>query len=253
MKNIRTGTQAFLFAATGTQASLLATIGTQASLLASTGEQASLLACGTQCEKARQTGYRDLLYLLLSGEGLSCFALMQAWMLAFQSRMLGLQLVLVLLLTFSAAAQTGGTYDLSHSVIATGGGSNSSGGTYRVDGTIGQPIAGTESVNTPFSLRGGFWAFQQFAPTAAGVSISGGVTDARGRGIRNIIFTLAAPDGSIRSARSATFGYFRFDDVPSGQTYVLTISAKRYIFADPIRVIAINDDLTGIDFIALPL
>ena len=53
--------------------------------------------------------------------------------------------VLIVGYPISVLPQTGGTFDLSHSVIATGGGSNSTGGQFQVDGTAGQGFAGTVS------------------------------------------------------------------------------------------------------------
>src|SRR5579883_103369 len=47
------------------------------------------------------------------------------------------------------------TYDLSWYKIA-GGGGTSTGGSYTVSGTIGQPDAGTLS-GGPYTLTGGFW------------------------------------------------------------------------------------------------
>ena len=152
----------------------------------------------------------------------------------------------------SASAQTGGTYDLSHNVIA-GGGSQSTGGSYTVDGTIGQNLAGTVSTGGAYSLRGGFWAFQALAPTAAGASISGRIRDANGRGIRNVKLVLTSPEtGNVRQIFSSTFGYYRFEEVAVGQTYILTVSAKRFTFEPDTRAITLLDDLANEDFSALP-
>lgn len=52
-------------------------------------------------------------------------------------------------------AQTGGPYDLRWHTI-DGGGGGGSGGPYRLDGTIGQPDAGTMS-GADYLLQGGFW------------------------------------------------------------------------------------------------
>jgi hypothetical protein len=54
-----------------------------------------------------------------------------------------------------AAAQTGGGFDLSWSVIGGGGGS-SAGGTFDLTGTIGQADAGAMTTGL-FILAGGFW------------------------------------------------------------------------------------------------
>ena len=52
--------------------------------------------------------------------------------------------------------QTGGSFDLSRNVIA-GGGGTSANGNLRVDGTVGQPAAGTTVSNGQFSQTGGLW------------------------------------------------------------------------------------------------
>jgi hypothetical protein len=151
----------------------------------------------------------------------------------------------------SVVAQSGGTFDLSHSVIAGGGGSNSTGGTFNVSGTVGQNIAGTASNGGTFDLHGGFW-FQNLAPTAANVSITGRVTNSNGQGIRNARLTLTSPDGARRTAITSTFGYYAFDGVEVGHTYVLEIASKRYTFANPTRVFSLQDHLTDMDFTAEP-
>jgi hypothetical protein len=63
----------------------------------------------------------------------------------------------VLVLTFSTSAQagTGGPYVLEWSTI-DGGGGTSSGGSFAVTGTAGQPDAG-EMFGGQYELLGGFW------------------------------------------------------------------------------------------------
>ena len=158
---------------------------------------------------------------------------------------------------FTIHSQTGGTFDLSHAVIAGGGESNSTGTgggrTFRVDGTVGQPAAGVSSNSSPsrFDLHGGFW-FQNLAPTAAQVAITGRVTTANGNGLRNARLTLTAPDGARRTAITSTFGYYAFDGVEVGHTYVLEIASKRYTFLNPTRVFSVQDTVTDMDFTAEP-
>jgi hypothetical protein len=74
-----------------------------------------------------------------------------------------IMLVLFLLIALSqktniapASAQSGGTYDLTWSTIDGGGGMFSTGGTYELSGTIGQPDAGKLSGGI-YTLNGGFW------------------------------------------------------------------------------------------------
>ncbi|MBW6474992.1 MAG: hypothetical protein K0B14_17835 [Anaerolineaceae bacterium] len=63
--------------------------------------------------------------------------------------------ILLLLIVVPVLAQTGGGFDLSWSNISGGGGS-SIGGTYVLDGVVGQPDAGVLS-GGDYSLGGGFW------------------------------------------------------------------------------------------------
>jgi hypothetical protein len=62
----------------------------------------------------------------------------------------------ILALGGGLAAQSGGPYDLSWSVIGGGGGSFSSGGDYLMGGTVGQNGEGRQSGGI-YQLEGGFW------------------------------------------------------------------------------------------------
>ncbi len=153
----------------------------------------------------------------------------------------------------SAAAQAGGPYDLSRSVIAGGGGSQSTGGTFKVDGTVGQNLAGTRIAGGGYGLRGGFWGPRALSPTAAGVSISGQIRTMEGRGISSVRVTLTNPaTGESFAALSSSFGYYLFEEIPVGQIYILSVSSKRYTFDPAIRLLNLLDEITGEDFIALP-
>lgn len=86
--------------------------------------------------------------------------------------------------------------------------------------------------------------------TAARVSVSGRVTTADGRGIRNAIVTISDSNGNVRQTRTGSFGYYQFDEIEVGSTYVLEIAGKRYVFPNPTRTLVVTDELTNIDFIA---
>jgi len=72
-----------------------------------------------------------------------------------------LMLVLVLFVGHVAAHpanSSGGSYDLSWAAVAGGGSTTAStGGSYSLSGTIGQPAAGT-STGGAYDLLSGFWA-----------------------------------------------------------------------------------------------
>jgi hypothetical protein len=92
--------------------------------------------------------------------------------------------------------------------------------------------------------------FTVLTVSAANVSVSGRVVTANGSGIRNVRVTLTGQNGFVRTAITGSFGYFRFNDVPSSETYVLNANSKRYTF-EP-RTISVTDELTDVDLIALP-
>lgn len=157
--------------------------------------------------------------------------------------------ILILVLPISTLMQTGGNFTITESVVA-GGGQSSNGGMFAVDGTIGQSIAGEDSIGGMFSVSSGFW-LPQFAPTAAVASISGRITTSRGRGIRNVVITLTnATTGENRFVKSKAFGFYRFGDVTVGQSYILTVNAKLFQFDPNTRFINLLEDVTDADFVA---
>ena len=64
-------------------------------------------------------------------------------------------IIFALLIVSIASAQSGNGYDLAWNTIDGGG--SSSGGSYSLDGTIGQADAGT-LIYGGYTLNGGFWS-----------------------------------------------------------------------------------------------
>lgn len=88
-------------------------------------------------------------------------------------------------------------------------------------------------------------------PTAASANIGGRVATNAGRGVANVVVVLRGGDfGEPRRARTNSFGYYRFSDVPIGASYVLSVSAKRYVFASPFVSVNLTGDFDAADFIA---
>ncbi len=88
------------------------------------------------------------------------------------------------------------------------------------------------------------------APSAANVSISGHVVAGKS-GLSNVVVTLSG--GSLIqpvSARTNNFGYYKFDNLPVGETYVLMVSSKKYVFTEPTRTVNLLEEITGADFTA---
>lgn len=91
-------------------------------------------------------------------------------------------------------------------------------------------------------------------PVAANISLGGRILTASGNGIRNALVTVSG--GNLPSpvtARTGSFGYFNFQGLQTGMTYTVTISTKQYVFAQPTRMITLQTDVTGFDFVAEPL
>jgi Carboxypeptidase regulatory-like domain len=86
------------------------------------------------------------------------------------------------------------------------------------------------------------------APT---VSMSGRVTSSRGQGVYTARVTIADLNRSVvRTAMTNPFGYYRFENVPSGMTYTVRVNSKRYNFTP--RTLDVNGNLTNVDFVAQP-
>lgn len=162
-----------------------------------------------------------------------------------------LTLMVFLLCSPISMAQSGGTLNITQSVIASGGGQNASGGgNFAVAGTIGQSLAGTNQTGGTFNLRGGFWSFQAFAPTAAQVSLSGRVFSGRGSGIirRVRIVLLDTTTGIERSVQTNPFGYYRFDELEIGRFYTVRAESSNFTFAPDNYFLALNEDREDVNF-----
>ncbi len=89
-------------------------------------------------------------------------------------------------------------------------------------------------------------AVEVFSPTAAPVSISGRVTDGK-RGIMRAQVEMTDQYGITRTAPTDSRGYFQFENVESGETYIFNVSAKNYIF--PAQVLNITEQIEALNFV----
>lgn len=128
---------------------------------------------------------------------------------------------------------------------------NEGGNTTLYPGSTINTVNHTASVTgiSDFSL----WSAGALTPTAANASISGRVLTADGQGIRNAVMTISG--GNLTEPRlilTGSFGYYKFDDLEAGQTYIINIKSKRYVFTNPTTVITVQDDVTDYNFQAAP-
>lgn len=83
------------------------------------------------------------------------------------------------------------------------------------------------------------------------VTITGRTVDTNGTPIRNIRVGLTDAAGQTRWAITSTFGFFVFDNVPTGQTYTLFVrGAKQYSFNT--LTIGLNEAVTDADLTGTP-
>jgi hypothetical protein len=114
----------------------------------------------------------------------------------------------------------------------------------RDDAGLFVPAAITGCIN-------GGWGLEFLSSTAANAAISGRVTTADGRGIRNAKVTITGDSlPQMRVASTSSFGYFTFDGLQTGQTYVVTVNSKRYTFSVPSHVVSLIDNVVDVDFVA---
>ncbi|HEY8562632.1 MAG TPA: carboxypeptidase-like regulatory domain-containing protein [Pyrinomonadaceae bacterium] len=87
--------------------------------------------------------------------------------------------------------------------------------------------------------------------TAANVSASGRVLTAFGNPISRARVTLQnTATGESRTVYSSSFGHYSFENLPSGEFYVITVSHGRYTFSQSSQIFVLDDAVQNMDFIA---
>ncbi len=106
---------------------------------------------------------------------------------------------------------------------------------------------------SPITGQIGSYQFLVSAPTittAATVTVSGRAQTAKGKGIRNARVTLTDANGNSQMSLTGVRGNYKFTDLAAGNTYIISVTAKHYTFVQSSRVLSINEDLEGVDFVA---
>ena len=81
------------------------------------------------------------------------------------------------------------------------------------------------------------------APSAAPVYMNGRVLNLSGRPISRAVVTLMDESGNARTTMTSSLGYYSFEDVPSGESYLLATSARGYTFAT--RLVSLGDNVSN--------
>ena len=87
------------------------------------------------------------------------------------------------------------------------------------------------------------------SPSAALASIEGFVRNSSGKSIHKALVTLTDSQGNTQTVISDWYGRYRFTNINVGETYVLSISFRDLRFQESTRVITVNEDMNGLDFV----
>ncbi|MBX3293622.1 MAG: carboxypeptidase regulatory-like domain-containing protein [Acidobacteria bacterium] len=108
---------------------------------------------------------------------------------------------------------------------------------------------GSPLTMTAIGTIAGGWGIEFLPPTAAGVEVSGRVLTPDGRGLRNAVVTMTDANGITRTTVTSSFGYYRFEGVPVGDSFVMTVNSRSYRFVP--RLVNVLDNMTDVDFVGL--
>lgn len=101
------------------------------------------------------------------------------------------------------------------------------------------------------AVTGQITAAQQQVITAADAALKGRVKTSKGRGITNALVEISGGDLiEPVSYRTNQLGHFQFSGLTVGQTYVVTVTAKRFAFSEPTRIVTLLDQLSDFDFVS---
>jgi DNA/RNA endonuclease G (NUC1) len=123
----------------------------------------------------------------------------------------------------------------------------------RFDGNLFSPVPSTIHIfqntlttNAPIGDFSDWTAFGSLVPTAAFATVSGRVLTSAGIGLPRARVTLMDGEGNVRTAITSPFGYYRFDGIQAGQSYVASVAARGHTFQP--QIINVGDSVTDVDF-----
>jgi hypothetical protein len=93
-------------------------------------------------------------------------------------------------------------------------------------------------------------AYEMLAPTAANITLGGRVMDSQGRGINGARMTLTGSNGEQRFAITNPFGYYTFEGLSAGESFIIGVFSRRHTFAMPQILITAESDIADLDFVA---
>ncbi len=111
--------------------------------------------------------------------------------------------------------------------------------------------AGADGKSTPDEWIGvNNIVISNLGPTAANATVGGRVFNPFLRPLSNATILMYDNTGGVRTARSNTFGFYRFDGVSVGDIHTFEVRSKRYTFAEPVKFLSVSEDTDSLDFYA---
>jgi hypothetical protein len=149
------------------------------------------------------------------------------------------------------SAQSGGSFQITNSVVAAGGGESKDvvNNRFRHESTVGEHAAGTLLQNAPYSQTAGYWASQvALTPTASSGSISGRILTSEGAPLGGATINLAGTH--IAEAITDANGVYSFAGLEIGGLYTVTPARANYSFNPPSRSLSLLANVTDAVFAA---
>jgi hypothetical protein len=151
------------------------------------------------------------------------------------------------------SAQSGGSFEITNSVVAGGGGASKDVTKNRFghEGTVGEHAAGTLLSKPPYAQTAGLWpSFIGLTPTSPTASISGRVLTSDSAPLAGVTINLAG-SRTVRTITDAN-GVYSFKDIETGGAYTITPSRANYTFSPQGLAFSLLADKADAGFTALP-
>lgn len=150
-------------------------------------------------------------------------------------------------------AQSGGSFQITNSIVAGGGGESRdlTNNRFGHECTVSEHAAGTLLRNPPYSQTAGLWASNVgLTPTASSASISGRILTNSGAPLAGVKINLAGSH-SLETITDAN-GVYSFTDLEVGGFYLITPARENYAFSPRQLSFSLLADKTDAVFTALP-
>ncbi len=89
--------------------------------------------------------------------------------------------------------------------------------------------------------------------TAADAAVGGRVFNPSRKPLADAAVFMYDNTGGVRATRTDSNGFYRFDGVTAGETYVFEVRSKKYVFPQPVQLLSVTEDYASLDFYAAPV